>query len=226
MVQLTPAPWCMRALPRGFGYQFPLCLCSSPCLQTTVSQRSCQHGAVLGFVELHCDVPVFPRDDGAESRVHEVLMQSSWVRRARRVATAGDQVDGIEFLGPCAQAHCRGGHVHRDMAPVIMCRTFGGMDRHVINTHRQNQNHHSHLTQAFPLFCVTYFVSMASGQPVSAAQRRKQRRLRSWWRHEQQSIAAALATAHHHAVSSLRGADGVDDTAVKYLLRAEHKKKE
>ena len=32
-------------------------------------------------------------------------------------------------------------------------------------------------------------VSMASGQPMSAAQRRKERRLRSWWLHEQQSIA-------------------------------------
>ena len=43
VVQLTSAPRCMRALPRGFGYeQFPLCLCSRPCLQTTVSQRSWQ----------------------------------------------------------------------------------------------------------------------------------------------------------------------------------------
>ena len=48
-------------------------------------------GAVLGFVELHCDVPVFPGEDGAQSR-------SSWVRRARRVATAGDQADGSRVL--------------------------------------------------------------------------------------------------------------------------------
>ena len=25
------------------------------------------------------------------------------------------------FLGPCAQAHGQGGHVHRDMVPVFRC---------------------------------------------------------------------------------------------------------
>ena len=45
-----------------------------------------------------------------------MLRQSSWVRRARRVATTGDQVDGVVF-GTCAQAHGRVDHVHRDMVP-------------------------------------------------------------------------------------------------------------
>ena len=55
-------------------------------------------------------------------------------------------VNGIRTDGPpiTTQAHGRGSHVHRDMAPVIRCRTFGGMDRLVIKTHRQNHNHHNH----------------------------------------------------------------------------------
>ena len=48
---------------------------------------------------------------------------------------------------------------------------------------------------------------MASGQPMSAAQRRKGRRLRSWWRHEQQSIAMALAEGVHHSAEAGGGRD-------------------
>ena len=40
------------------------------------------------------------------------------------------------------------------------------------------------------------------------------------------TVGYVAAGAHLLAVSSLRGADGVDDTAVKFLLRAELKKKE
>ena len=40
------------------------------------------------------------------------------------------------------------------------------------------------------------------------------------------TVGYVAAGAPLFAVSSLRGADGVDDTAVKFLLRAEHKKKE
>ena len=65
----------------------------------------------------------------------------------------------------------------------------------------------NHLTQEIP-FLVTCFVMMASGQPVSPAQRRRGRRLRSAWQHGQQSIAMALAAATHHSVqpnAALRG---------------------
>ena len=86
-----------------------------------LSDDMAAYGAVLCFVELHCDVPVSPGGCGARSRVHEVLSHSSWVRRPRRVAVAGDQVHGVEFLGPCAQAHGRGGHIHMDMASIIRC---------------------------------------------------------------------------------------------------------
>ena len=34
------------------------------------------------------------------------------------------------FLGPCAEAHGRGGHVHRDMTPVFSCFTDAFLDRH------------------------------------------------------------------------------------------------
>ena len=47
----------------------------------------------------------------------------------------------------------------------------------------------SHLTQECLFFWegVTCLVLLATGQPMSAAQRRKERRLRSWWRHERSS---------------------------------------
>ena len=45
---------------------------------------------------------------------------------------------------------------------------------------------------------------------------------RRWWQPRAGYVAARAPLL---AVSSLRGADGVDDTAVKYLLRAELKKK-
>ena len=38
-----------------------------------------------------------------------------------------------DFSGPCTQVQGRG-RVHRDTASIIRCLTFGGMDRHVINT--------------------------------------------------------------------------------------------
>ena len=58
---------------------------------------------------------------------------------------------------------------------MIRCSTFGGMDRHVIKTHRQNHNHHNH--------------ERASG----AAKRRRERRLRQFLRHERLTVAMALA---------------------------------
>ena len=33
----------------------------------------------------------------------------------------GAEVDGVDILGPCAQAQGRGGHVHRDMDSIISC---------------------------------------------------------------------------------------------------------
>ena len=134
------------------------------------------------------------REDGAKSRVHEVLMQSSWVRRARRVATAGDQVDRVEFWGPCAQAQCR---------------TSGGMDRHVVKTHRQNHHHHHH--QASDSSVSVSRVSFGQNSAVAmlgerdaaggtgSARRRRERRLRSWAKHERLSIAMALSTVTHHS---------------------------
>ena len=79
---------------------------------------------------------------------------------------------------------------------------YGGLMDNAFPLPRNNHHHHhhqpSHARVPFP--CVTCFVMMASGQPVSAAQRRRGPRLRSAWRHGQQSIAMALAAATHHSV--------------------------
>ena len=55
-----------------------------------------------------------------------------------------DTVSG-DFLGPCTQVQGRVVSTGT-RPPIIRCLTFGGMDRHVINTHRQN-----HLLSSFPL---------------------------------------------------------------------------
>ena len=48
--------------------------------------------------------------------VHDLLVPSLW---------------GGLFLGPCAQAHGRGSHVHRDKAPHNWAHLPAGMERHV-----------------------------------------------------------------------------------------------
>ena len=58
------------------------------------------------------------------------------------------------------------------------------------------------------------------GAGTSAAKRRRGRRLRSWWRHEAQSVRASTPG------DAAGGADGVDDTAVKFLLQLALKKEE
>ena len=99
----------------------------------------------------------------------------------------------------------------------IRCKTFNGMDRHVINTHCSHLNHHNHHKLSFlksAFFCVTCLMD-ASGQPLGAAQRRRQRRMRSWWRHEQASIAAAVPLHHHSAQRSggvVRRSTGTEDS--------------
>ena len=58
---------------------------SRVCSDGGVSEVMAVCGAVLCFVELHCDVLVVsPGDCGARSRAHGVLRHSSWVQRARR----------------------------------------------------------------------------------------------------------------------------------------------
>ena len=77
----------------------------------------------------------------------------------------------------------------------------------------------SHLTHECFFLFVNFQVSLASEQPMSAAQRRKGRRLRSWWRHEQQSIAMAAAT-HHSAQQN--GAPWSQTTATRVREEVEH----
>ena len=73
------------------------------------------------------------------------------------------------------------------------------MDRHVINTHRQNHNHHKAFDSRVPFFCVCLSGRTSAGGHHDGCLRRAERRLRSWWRHERMSVAAALAEAHHSA---------------------------
>ena len=63
----------------------------------------------------------------------------------------GVEGDGVEFLGTCAQAQGRGGHVHRDMAPIIRCIGWlARRDLFVMHTVRTTTT--SHVVAP----CVTY----------------------------------------------------------------------
>ena len=80
LVQLTAASWVLTctSVRTGLRAIHSLSL-SRPCHHDDgFSDVMAAYGAVLCFVELHCDVPVSPGDCGAWSRVHEVLRHSSW----------------------------------------------------------------------------------------------------------------------------------------------------
>ena len=70
----TSAWFGLRAIPS-------LSLFKAVSSDDSFSEVVAAYGAVTCFVEVHCDVPVSPGEDGAQSRFHEVVMQSSWVRR-------------------------------------------------------------------------------------------------------------------------------------------------
>ena len=91
-----------------------------------------------------------------------------------------------------------------DRVPVSRCICALGRTDHLVLQSHPHHNHHNHHKQSHArvIFCVTFLVSMASGQTMSDAQRRKERRLRLWWRHEQQSIAMAWQLRRTTARSS------------------------
>ena len=108
-----------------------------------------------------------------------------------------DTVSGDFFKGPVHRYRAEG-RVHRDTAPIIRCLTFGGMDRHVIKTHRQNHHHHKACDSSTRfLVCETVMIqNPADGSCAEralgsgSARRRRERRLRSFLRHERMTVAA------------------------------------
>ena len=111
------------------------------------------------------------------------------------------------------------GHVYRDMAPTIRCRTVvRHRQRHAINTVSEPPPsppppppppHTPPPPKAqigLVIFCSELFFTLPSvidmplhGEfAVGAAMRRRQRRLRSWLRHERMTVAMTLAELTHH----------------------------
>ena len=102
----------------------------------------------------------------------------------------------MTFQGPAHRCRAMG-----VMTPGIRCRTFGGMDRHVIRTNRQNQAFHSNRSTCWLNCSATPAVDMESHveRASGAAQRRRVRRLRAWQRHVRTAVQLALAEKLHHS---------------------------
>ena len=101
----------------------------------------------------------------------------------------------------------RGGHVHRDMAPIIWCsRALGRTDARVLKS-CQNQNNHKARTPvataartlSFPTSAVAMYGERSSG----AALRRRERRTRAWQRHVRSAMQLALAEELHHSANKV-----------------------
>ena len=106
----------------------------------------------------------------------------------------GTDVDGVCFFGPSAQAQGRGGHVHRDMAPVIRCNCACATTESRISMSEPQPSQPPQPPPGSnrlrcPFFCVSSCWSNPRGRPVAArdgadggtgsARRRRERRLRS-----------------------------------------------
>ena len=101
------------------------------------------------------------------------------------------------------QSH--GSHVHRVMTPGISCKTFGGMDRHVIETHRQNHHHHQARTLK------RWNSQSRGGRPGVLKDPEPQGGA--------VTVGYVAAPGPLLEVSSMAGVDSVDGTAVQFLVK-------
>ena len=89
-----------------------------------------------------------------------------------------------------------GGHVHRDMAPIIRCICFIVIDRDLVNIYR-------------------------SAPPPPGMSERTAVRLRAWHRHERLTVAMELATTLHHSAQRVEAPREGVELEKKVGLRAQ-----
>ena len=90
-------------------------------------------------VDDHCDLTVAARWLLALALVNTAEAPKMLFIDAGEAHRRGDEMMG-RFFRALHTGAGPGGTWH----PRIRCLTFGGMERHVIKTHRQNHHHHNH----------------------------------------------------------------------------------
>ena len=94
MVQLTSVLWVLTCTSARTGLRGIPSLSLLKAVSDGFSDIVAVYGAVLCFVELHCDAHMSPGDCGASPRSAQVFILGS---TPRRFATTGDRVDGAVF---------------------------------------------------------------------------------------------------------------------------------
>ena len=106
--------------------------------------------------------------------LERATVRSAASRMLVSVASPHGGVDCGAVWGPSTQVQCRGGHVHRDMAPQNKMHLCTWLDKHLCAqvVSEPPPPPHSLFLQACPFFVFLVNEMMASGQ-LSAAQRRR-----------------------------------------------------